>query len=50
MMKEEAEKYLKQVEERALGFKAVEVGPLKSARYLEPMAVMIIELGYSLKM
>jgi predicted dinucleotide-binding enzyme len=33
-----------------IGFKAVEVGPLKSARYLEPMAVMIIGIGYSLKM
>jgi predicted dinucleotide-binding enzyme len=32
-----------------IGFKAVNVGPLKSARYLEPMAVMIIGLGYSLK-
>jgi predicted dinucleotide-binding enzyme len=33
-----------------IGFKAVEVGPLKSARYLEPMAVMIIGIGYGLKM
>jgi hypothetical protein len=24
--------------------------PLESARYLEPMALMIIELGYNLKM
>jgi predicted dinucleotide-binding enzyme len=33
-----------------IGFEPVDVGPLKSARYLEPMAIMIIELGYNLKM
>lgn len=35
---------------RDIGFEPVDVGPLKSARYLEPMAIMIIELGYNLKM
>lgn len=35
---------------RDIGFEPVDVGPLKSARYLEPMAIMIIELAYSLKM
>ena len=35
---------------REIGFEPVDVGPLKSARYLEPMAIMIIELGYNLKM
>ena len=35
---------------RSIGFDPVDVGPLKSARYLEPMAIMIIELGYCLKM
>jgi len=34
----------------AIGFEPVDVGSLKSARYLEPMAIMIIELGYNLKM
>ena len=35
---------------RDIGVEPVDVGPLKSARYLEPMAIMIIELGYNLKM
>jgi predicted dinucleotide-binding enzyme len=35
---------------RDIGFNPVDVGPLKSARYLEPMAVLIIGLGYNLKM
>ncbi len=33
-----------------LGFEAVDVGSLKSARYLEPMAVMLINLGFRLHM
>jgi predicted dinucleotide-binding enzyme len=35
---------------RDIGFEPADVGPLKSARYLEPMAVMIIELAYNLEM
>jgi 8-hydroxy-5-deazaflavin:NADPH oxidoreductase len=35
---------------RDLGFEPVDTGGLKSARYLEPMAVMIIYLGYGLNM
>jgi predicted dinucleotide-binding enzyme len=35
---------------RDIGFEPIVVGPLKSARYLEPMAVLIIELAYNLKM
>ena len=35
---------------RDIGFEPVDTGPLKSARYLEPMAILIIQLGYSLKM
>jgi predicted dinucleotide-binding enzyme len=35
---------------RDIGFDPVNVGPLKSARYLEPMAVLIIGLRYNLKM
>ena len=35
---------------RDIGFDPVDAGPLQSARYLEPMAMMIIELGYNLKM
>jgi predicted dinucleotide-binding enzyme len=35
---------------RDIGFEPVDVGPLKSARYLEPMAMMIIELAYNLRM
>jgi 8-hydroxy-5-deazaflavin:NADPH oxidoreductase len=31
-----------------LGFDPVDVGPLKSARYLEPMAMLIINLAYNL--
>jgi predicted dinucleotide-binding enzyme len=33
-----------------IGFEPVDVGPLKSARYLEPMAVLMIGLGYGMKM
>ncbi|MDI6719855.1 MAG: NADPH-dependent F420 reductase [Methanomicrobiales archaeon] len=35
---------------RDIGFDPVDVGPLKSARYLEPMAIMLIGLGYGLNM
>ncbi len=33
-----------------IGFDPIDVGPLKAARYLEPMAVMLISLGYGAKM
>ncbi|MDD1678928.1 MAG: NADPH-dependent F420 reductase [Methanomicrobiales archaeon] len=33
-----------------LGFDSLDVGPLKCARYLEPMAVLLIGLGYGLHM
>ena len=33
-----------------IGFDPVDAGPLKSARYLEPMGVLIIGLAYTLKM
>jgi len=33
-----------------IGFDPVDAGPLKAARYLEPMAVMLIGLGYGAKM
>jgi predicted dinucleotide-binding enzyme len=33
-----------------IGFDPVDAGPLKSARYLEPMGMMMINLGYSLGM
>lgn len=32
------------------GFEAVDAGPLKSARYMEAMAMQLITLGYGLKM
>ncbi|WP_339635212.1 NADPH-dependent F420 reductase [uncultured Sneathiella sp.] len=32
----------------AAGFDAVDAGPLKNARYLEPLAALNIQLGYSL--
>lgn len=35
---------------REIGLDPVDVGPLKAARYLESMAVLIISLGYNLKM
>jgi predicted dinucleotide-binding enzyme len=35
---------------RDIGFDPVDSGPLKAARYLEPMAVLMISLGYTLKM
>ena len=35
---------------RDIGFDPVDIGPLKSARYLEPMAIMLIGLGYGLNM
>ena len=33
-----------------IGFEPVDTGPLNSARYLEPMAVLLIGLGYGQKM
>jgi predicted dinucleotide-binding enzyme len=33
-----------------IGFEPVDVGPLKAARYLEPMAMLIINLAYGLGM
>ncbi len=33
-----------------IGFEAVDAGPLKSARYLEPLGMLNITLGYGLKM
>jgi 8-hydroxy-5-deazaflavin:NADPH oxidoreductase len=33
-----------------IGFEPVDAGPLKAARYLEPMAMLIINLGYRLGM
>jgi 8-hydroxy-5-deazaflavin:NADPH oxidoreductase len=33
-----------------IGFDAVDAGPLKSARYLEPLGLLNITLGYGLKM
>ena len=35
---------------RDIGFDPVDAGPLRSARYLEPMAVLLINLGYVLGM
>ena len=35
---------------RDIGFDPVDAGPLKSARYLEPMAMLLINLGYGLGM
>jgi predicted dinucleotide-binding enzyme len=35
---------------RELGFDAIDVGSLKSARSLEPLALLNIQLGYGLKM
>ncbi len=35
---------------RDIGFDPVDVGPLKAARYLEPMGALIISLGYDLGM
>jgi hypothetical protein len=32
-----------------IGFDPVDAGPLRSARYLEPMAMLIIGLGYELR-
>lgn len=33
-----------------IGFESVDAGPLKAARYLEPLGVLNISLGYGLKM
>jgi len=33
-----------------IGFEPIDAGPLKNARYLEPMAMLIINLGYELGM
>src|SRR5437762_1206588 len=35
---------------RDIGFDAIDCGPLKNARYLEPLAVLNIQLGYAVKM
>ena len=35
---------------RDIGFDPVDAGPLKAARYLEPMAMLLINLGYGLGM
>ncbi|MFB3887934.1 MAG: NADPH-dependent F420 reductase [Candidatus Bathyarchaeia archaeon] len=35
---------------RDIGFDAVDAGPLKSARYLEPMGMLMIDLGFTLRM
>jgi predicted dinucleotide-binding enzyme len=35
---------------RQIGFDAVDAGPLKTARFLEPLAALNIQLGYGLKM
>jgi hypothetical protein len=35
---------------RDIGFDPIDAGPLKNARYLEPMAMLIIDLGYVLGM
>jgi 8-hydroxy-5-deazaflavin:NADPH oxidoreductase len=35
---------------RDIGFESVDAGPLKTARFLEPMAMLIISLGYGLGM
>ncbi len=35
---------------RGIGFDAVDAGPLKNARLLEPMAILNIQLGYTLGM
>lgn len=35
---------------RDIGFEPVDAGPLKAARYLESMGMLIINLGYGLKM
>ncbi|NJD11895.1 MAG: NADP oxidoreductase [Gemmatimonadetes bacterium] len=34
----------------SIGFDAIDAGPLRNARYLEPMALQIISLGYGLGM
>src|SRR5262249_24963976 len=36
--------------ERAIGFDAVDAGPLKNARYLEPLGMLNIQLAFSLGM
>ncbi len=33
-----------------LGFEPLDCGPLRSARYLEPLGIQLIKLGYGLKM
>jgi predicted dinucleotide-binding enzyme len=33
-----------------IGFDSVDAGPLKSARYLEPLGMLNITLGFGLKM
>jgi 8-hydroxy-5-deazaflavin:NADPH oxidoreductase len=35
---------------REIGFDVVDAGPLKSARYLEPLGMLNISLGYGMKM
>jgi len=36
--------------EREIGFDAVDAGPLRNARLLEPLGYLNIQLGYGLKM
>jgi predicted dinucleotide-binding enzyme len=35
---------------RDIGFDPVDAGPLKSARYLEPMAILLMDLAFTLGM
>ena len=36
--------------EREIGFDAVDAGPLRNARLLEPLGYLNIQLGYGMKM
>ena len=46
---QEAKKIVMQLA-REIGFDPVDSGPLKSARYLEPMAALIIGLAFKMNM